>query len=41
MVCVMAMVVVVPMMRRVRQCDVREKHQRDGKSNNLNHDSIP
>jgi hypothetical protein len=38
---VMVMMVVVSMMRRVRQGDVCEKHQRDDKSDNLAHDSRP
>jgi hypothetical protein len=41
MVSVMVVMVVVPMMRRVRQRDVCEQQQRDGNSNNLTHDSIP
>jgi ssDNA-binding replication factor A large subunit len=40
MVHAMVVMVVVSMMRRVRQCDVCEKHQRDGQSDNLTHDSI-
>jgi hypothetical protein len=35
------MMVVVPMMRRVRQRDVCEKYQRNDKSDNLAHDSRP
>ena len=35
------MMVVVPMMRRVRQRDVCEKNQSDREAYNLTHDSIP
>jgi hypothetical protein len=37
----MVMVVVMPMMRRVRQRNVCEKNQRGREPNNLTHDSIP
>jgi hypothetical protein len=37
----MVMVVVVPMMRRVRQRNVCQKNQCDREPNNLSHDSIP
>jgi hypothetical protein len=38
---VVMVVMVVPMMRRVRQRDVCEKNQCDHEANNLTHDSIP
>jgi hypothetical protein len=38
---VMAVMVVVPMMRRIRQRDVCEKNQCDHEANNLTHDWIP
>jgi hypothetical protein len=41
MVNAMVMVVVMPMMRRIRQRNVCEKNQRGRKRNNLTHDSIP
>jgi hypothetical protein len=34
-------VMMVPMMRRVRQRDVCEKNQRDREADKLAHDSIP
>lgn len=37
----MMMMVVVAMMRRCRQRDVREKNQRDREADDLDHDSIP
>ena len=37
----MMVVVVMAMMRRVRQRNVCEKNQRDREANNLTHDSIP
>jgi hypothetical protein len=37
----MVMVVVMPMMRRVRQRHVCEQNQCDREPNNLTHDSIP
>jgi hypothetical protein len=37
----MVVVVVVPMMRRVRQGNVCEKNQRGREPNNLNHDCDP
>jgi hypothetical protein len=37
----MVMVVVVPMMRRVRQRNICQKNQCDREPNNLTHDSIP
>jgi len=41
MVCVMVMVVMVPMVRRVCQRNVCKKNQSDRQANNLTHDSIP
>jgi hypothetical protein len=41
MVMMVMSVVVVPMMRRVRQRDVCEKNQCDREADNLTHDSIP
>jgi len=38
---VMSTMVVMPMVRRVRQRDVCEKNQRDRKADKLAHDSIP
>ncbi len=37
----MMSVMMVPMMRRVRQRDVCEKNQRDREADKLTHDSIP
>ena len=38
---VMGVMMMVPMMRRVRQRDVCEKNQCDREANDLAHDSIP
>jgi hypothetical protein len=38
---VMVMVVVMPMMRRVRERNVCKKNQCDREANELTHDSIP
>jgi hypothetical protein len=40
LVMVMMRVVVVPVMRRVRQAHIRQENQRDRNSQNLTHDAI-